>query len=605
MRSHLRLESVFHGPNPFASRPVVTVHVSEGLQRMVSLPRAVQQLREIWPTWLEDEPPATEDELTRAAACAAAWALGALTEWRGYLHARGAAPRNDGAVAWVEFHHPDVSRFALSLAFHTLIEAGRDGFSRAAIEPDLRRLEQLCRRHHPDYQARILMEGAAARDIPVLPYVPGSKYWQYGWGSHARVFFESASNADGAVGNMIQRSKLQSKAAFHALGIPTPRHVAIDEPGELELAAKAVGWPCVVKPIELGGGKGVTANIRSLPALRVAFEAARRYSNGPIMVEALIPGDDHRLMVVGGRLIAAIRREPSCVVGDGKRTVRELVAALNANRSSNMVRSRYLRPIGLDDTLVRHLATQNATIDTIPAAGQKLTLRSNANLSTGGICIDVTERVHPEIRGLAEHLATTLKIETAGLDYITTDIERAPGENGGGFIEVNTTPGVDAAIAAGWETRTVASLVLGDKPGRIPLVLVLVPGRAEGEALLERLARATSTDTGWAWGERVVIGTLTLRVDTATPWAAVSCMLRHRSVNAAVIVCTAEQIARDGLPVDKADRALICGAPLENDWQIVLERSVGAVELLPDWTALDGDTAIAAKLGLPARSPSG
>ena len=138
-----------------------------------------------------------------------------------------------------------------------------------------------------------------------------------------------------------------------------------------------------------------------------------------------------------------------------------LAADLNAPRSSNMVRSRYLRPIAMDDVLVRHLATQSLALEDVPARGQRVTLRSNANLSTGGMCNEATAACHPQVRAMAEQLAKTAGLAAVGINYLTTDISRAPSETGGAFIEMNTTNGLDFCIAAGCSPSTIAQKILG------------------------------------------------------------------------------------------------------------------------------------------------
>lgn len=194
-----------------------------------------------------------------------------------------------------------------------------------------------------------------------------------------------------------------------ALGLPTPRYALVKEAAELTAAVAKVGWPCATKPLDLGGGKGVSAGHQTPQALAAGFQHARAASEGPVMVEAFVPGEDHRLMVVDGRLRAVIRREPAQVVGDGRQTVAQLVQALNAVRDErSLVASGFLRPIRLDGVALQHLAGQGAGPQTVLAPGQRVRLRSTANLSSGGFCTDVTGQEHPQLRAMAEMLASSL-----------------------------------------------------------------------------------------------------------------------------------------------------------------------------------------------------
>jgi cyanophycin synthetase len=307
----------------------------------------------------------------------------------------------------------------------------------------------------------------------------------------------------------------------------------------------------VVKPLDAGGGKGVTANIRTLAEAQTAFPVAFRQKQGPVMVEAHVPGDDHRLMVVDGRLVAAIRREPSSVVGDGHKSVAALVDELNAPRSGNMVRSRYLRPIALGAVLVHHLVTQSLKLADIPAAGRRITLRSNANLSTGGVCTDVTAVCHPQVRALAELLAKTSGLTTVGIDYLTTDISTAPAEAGGAFIEMNTTPGLDACVAAGWSEAAIARMVLGESVGRIPVDLTVLSAAGLGALRSGGVTPLLAEDEALIIVDALHVGQMTLRMGTAEPWAAVKAGLRNPGVAALHVICSAEDLDRLGCPVDR------------------------------------------------------
>jgi cyanophycin synthetase len=508
----------------------------------------------------------------------AAWALGALNEVRGYLHDAGAVKTSGGATIWVGFHHPQVTLLAIELAARAVaMSITRDDFSPAHLSPDLEKLWQVCRRHHPDYQARILMTAARERGIPVLHFVPGTKYWQYGWGARSRVFMESLSNGDGNLGGTLAISKPLSKAVFASLGVPAPRHVLVSDARQLQEAALAVDFPCVLKPVDMSGGQGVTANIQNVPELQLAYEQGRLVTSGPLMVEQFVPGDDHRLMVVGGKLAAAIRREPSSVVGDGLSTVRQLVDMLNSGRSSNMPKSRYLRPVALDDVLASHLAKQELDIDSVPRTGVRVTLRSNSNVSTGGVATDVTQHIHPEVKALAEQLAATIGLETAGLDYLTADISRSPLDGGGTFIEMNTTPALDVLIAAGWQAGKIGSLVLGAVPGRIPIELSVV---ANVNTEAPPTQDAACSTAAWVCGSELQVGRLKLQIRDPAPWAAVHSALRNKTVTSLNIVCSKGEILAHGLPVDRLDRVNLRGVTLPGRWQRLVERCAGSVEVL-------------------------
>lgn len=577
MELRLKWVGEYHGPSPLAAGPVVVAELSADV---MPEPERLAWARAQWwvqsgVTALDNEPElglAIDDALLGVGETAVRGAQAALNEVRGFVQHAGAVRSGNAVRLWLGFHHPPVSRAALQLALKSLAKLLEGEFTPSIFRAELEQLWQACRRYHPDYQARILMVGAREMCVPFLPFLPDSRYWQFGWGSKGRVFFESSSNEDGALGAKWQRDKTTAKALMMALGMPTPAHRVVHQPDELVTAVQQQGFPCVIKPVDAGGGKGVTANILSLADAKAAFALAYRYRPGPVMVETHVHGYDHRLMVIEGQLVAVIRREPSYVVGDGRQTIAQLVTALNATRSSNIVHSRYLRPIVVDAVVEQHLVTQSLVPSDVLALGQRVTLRSNANLSTGGLCTDVTARCHPQVRAMAEQLAETAGLTTIGIDYLTTDITRAPSETGGAFIEMNTTPGLDACVAAGWAEAEIARLVLGTEVGRIPVTLKVVGDATLSQECSKGLSVSLKDDEGWLCGDDLRVGAAHLRNTSLQPWAAVQAALRNQRLIRLQVVCTSSDIQRYGLPVDRFEHVQLDSALLPEPWLDLLKR---------------------------------
>ena len=217
-------ESTFFGANPFSANPVIVASIlsdGDSFGSIEALSQGCLRLREVFPEWLDGTAPSIQEPVVQIAQTVARWALGALNEVQGFLHDAGAVAIPGGARLWLGFHHQNVSLTALRLALEALQTYA--GLSKklegTRIDIALESLWQLCRSHHPDYQAHILMQGARARDIPVLQFITNSRFWQYGWGCRSRVFFETLSNADGHLGGILQRSKVLSKMVFSELGI--------------------------------------------------------------------------------------------------------------------------------------------------------------------------------------------------------------------------------------------------------------------------------------------------------------------------------------------------------------------------------------------------
>ena len=581
---------VFHGPNPWARVPVVAyqLRLHEGAEALI--PRARERLAKTLPAFAAqmpaDVPPRSSAEAV--AQLVAFYARAALNEVRGFIDEAGTMPNGPGeALFWVGFHLPRITNSAIVLASRLvsqLLEAP-EAYPSEELISGFAELQRVSRAMHPDYQARILMLAARRRDVPLLSFEPTMRMWQFGWGCRGRVFMETASDADSFVGGRLSRSKIASKAVFRDLGLPTPAAVTVSAPDELAAAAGAVGWPCVVKPLALGGGKGVTAGIRTQTQLEQAFAHARQFTTGPLMVEAFVEGHDYRLTVIGGKLAAATHRAPSSVIGDGSSTVRQLLERLNGTRSKNLVASAYLYPIALDSVLVEHLAAQGLAPDDVPALGRRVTLRSNANRSTGGVCFNVPD-VHPEIRSMAETLAATFGLATAGIDYIASDIARPAAAAGGAFIEINTTPDMAVPVAGGMDEAEIGSLVLGTDPGRIPLVLVLADDPERDLAGIIGDAASGIDGLAFLCGGQAGLNGMTLSVSQMPPPERVRMLLKHRAARAAVVAWSVKDLLQFGAPVDRADLGVLYRTEITRVWRPVVESTCGRLVDVQDTATL-------------------
>jgi D-alanine-D-alanine ligase-like ATP-grasp enzyme len=335
-----------------------------------------------------------------------------------------------------------------------------------------------------------------------------------------------------------------------------------------------IGFPCVVKPTNRGGGKGVTAGITSLPELERAIAHARTFSS-QVLLEAHQEGTDYRLMVVDGRLVAAVRRDPPAVEGNGKASVRALIAELNRARKGPLREVGFLNPVHEDAALQATLARQGLTLDSVLALGQRVVLRTNANRSTGGVSVSVLDQVHPQVKAQAELVAQAFDLRAAGIDYITPDISRSQEEVGGVFIEVNATPGMTVISAAGMPEEEIGGLILGDQPGVIPVQLIVCS--AEELPALDAAVRRDAAQPGCAavtsqWAE---IGGTPLAVETLRAAAKVEAVLRFRSVERLTILWTLDELCQLGVPAAPLESVVIHGPAPGEEWMEVL-RTVSA-----------------------------
>lgn len=571
----LRIRAVYEGPSPHAMAPVVLMDVQASQTTWTQLEAGLQQMRVHWPNWCGDEPGRHGAE--RVAWLLAQWAKAALNAVRGFVNEAGAEARTADTVrVWLGYHDRRLSARAFRLALEAALAFGREPLDTAQlgrIEAALQALGRDTRVAHPDYQIRFVMQAAREKDVPVLPLVREQRVWQVGWGARRRVFFESASHSDSMIGAQVARNKSAAKRFLAAMGAPVVPHVLVAKDAELAAAAQEIGWPCVVKPLNLGGGRGVTADVRSMGALLPAVAYARRWTDGPVMVERHVEGNDHRLLVIGGRLVSAVSRSASSVVGDGRSTVRALIDDLNASRRQNQRDNQHWVPVVEDDVFGRHLADQSVGVQDVLPAGRSLTLRSISNVSMGGYLAYVSDHVHPSVRAMAESIARASGLNTIGLDYITTDIGRDWHEVPGAFVEFNATPGLDGLdVHPGRPSGWLWDVLLGDEVGRVPVVMVLMAHAdwAAWRPALETLL--AGHDMGGSGPEWVWANGMSWIAQRLKAHEAALAMLRHPTVERAVVVAVSQELVQFGFPLAGVEQLFVLNDALPPEWQAVAQR---------------------------------
>jgi D-alanine-D-alanine ligase-like ATP-grasp enzyme len=586
MSVNLKWHSTFYGPNRFVREPVVVASLSVTQDLNVTEVRAAAKylfqqipLKHDWATEYESGP--QDDPEVLFAHLAARWALVLLTDVRGFFESAGAKRSEDSVQMWVGFHVASFSRSVIQWSLNCFLDVLSGRLDEAAFQTKLDDLSLAARKLHPDYQAGIIMTAAVKRHIPYASAWGMPAHWRFGEGEKSVVLFESSSTEDGAFGSRISASKTATKRILAQLGLPTPRFELVQNGSDLPAIIAKVGFPCVTKPIDRGGGRGVSAGLTTPDAVASGVREARTFSKAPILVEAHLPGEDHRLMVIDGVFSAAIRREPSNIVGDGSQTIRQLAEQINSKRDNQRkVRSKYHAPIEFDQSSLLHLKGLQLTPDSILSKGQSVRVRSNANLATGGVCIDVTDQVHQQIRVMAETIARTLNIRMLGADYLTTDISKSPEEELGGFIEVNLTPGLSAMIAAGWDAEVTGALCLPSELGVIPKVLIVVS--EQDFATYSKVLKASEIPAGlgWATKDLASLSQASLVVPQSEGWAGLQTLLQHRLLQAAMVVITPYQIQTFGVPASHFTKTVFVGAALPEVEQLCASVSQ-TVERLP------------------------
>ncbi|HVY28757.1 MAG TPA: cyanophycin synthetase [Polyangiaceae bacterium] len=456
----------------------------------------------------------------------------------------------------VQYAEEEVGKRALELAVKLPLEVP------VSEVGDLPTLKALAEEVRLGPSTGSIANAAERRGIPARRMTDGSLV-QFGFGSRRRRIWAAETDRTSAIGEAIAQDKELTKSLLATIGVPVPEGRVCKTAEQAWAAAQAIGLPVAIKPRKGNQGKGVSTALDTREAVVTAHDIAVAY-DGETIVERHLFGSDHRLLVIGDKLIAAARREPPSVVGNGRSTIAELVAEENKNPLRGDDHSTSLSKLRLDAIGLEHLAELGLTADSVPAAGQKVSLRKNANLSTGGSATDVTDTVHPEVAARAIEAARMVGLDVAGIDVVATRIDQPLEVTRGAIVEVNAAPGLRMHLepSAG-KGRDVGQAIVdmmfppGDD-ARIPIVSVTgTNGKTTTTRCISHILASTGlrvgmtcTDGIYVEGRRIDTG------DCSGPKSA-RAVLAHPRVDAAVLETARGGILREGLGFDLCDVAIV------------------------------------------------
>ncbi len=460
----------------------------------------------------------------------------------------------------VEYTEEDVGRLAFERAEQLCRAALAD--TPFDLDGSLKELRELDEDIRLGPSTGAIVAAALARGIPIRRLTQGSLV-QFGWGSKQQRIQAAETSFTSAIAESIAQDKELTKRLLHAAGVAVPLGRPVEDEDDAWAAAQEIGLPVVVKPRDGNQGKGISVNLTSEAQIRQAYRVAIEYRDD-ILVEKYLPGHDYRLLVIGDKLIAAARRDPPLVIGDGTHTVRQLVNIVNRDPRRSDGHATSLTKIRFDEIALARLAEQGYDADTVPPRGTRVVLRNNANLSTGGTATDVTDDVHAELAAGAVAAAQTVGLDICGIDVVCDTMLKPLEEQGGGIVEVNAAPGLrmhlDPSFGKG---RAVGEAIVnmmfpnGDN-ARIPVVAIAgTNGKTTTSRLIGRIFESnglrvgmTSTDGVYIEGRRTDTG------DCSGPKSARNVLL-HPDVNAAVFETARGGVLREGLGFDMCDVAVI------------------------------------------------
>ncbi len=403
-----------------------------------------------------------------------------------------------------------------------------------------------------------LVRAAEERGIPWLRLNEQSLV-QLGHGKYQQRIQATVTGRTPHIAVELASDKEETNKILGSLGLPVPRQELVTSQTDALRAARRLGGPVVLKPYNGNHGRGITINITEEDEIRAAFDAAREHSRS-VIVETYLAGDDHRLLVVNGELIAATKRTPGHVVGDGKRTVAELVEIVNSDPRRGVGHEKVLTKLKLDREAELMMERVGYTAESVPKAGEVVPLRSTANLSTGGTATDVTDIIHPDNRAMAERAVRAVGLDVGGVDFLSTNIAESYKSIGGGICEVNAAPGFRMHIAPSEGTpRDAAGPVIDmlfphGTPARVPIAAVTgTNGKTTTARMLAHIAKMagytpglTTTDGVYIDGQRTVEGDMTGPVSAQM-------VLRDPQIDLAVLETARGGLLRSGMGVGEVD----------------------------------------------------
>jgi len=438
-------------------------------------------------------------------------------------------------------------------------------YSAGELEQDLTDLRDLYAATALGPSTETIIKEAEARKIPWM-WLSARAMLQLGYGARQKRIQATLSNNTSILAVELACDKEGTKNILGNAGVPVPKGTVIEYLDELEQAIADVGgYPIVIKPLDGNHGRGITININSAEEAESAYDLASKASKGrSVIVEQYYQGNDHRVLVINGKVVAVAERVPAHVVGNGQDTIQELIDLTNQDPRRGNGHDNVLTKIVVDQTSQAVLQKQGYSLDAVLPAQEVAYLRATANLSTGGVAIDRTDEIHSQNIWLAQRVAKIIGLDIAGIDIVTSDISKPLNETKGVIVEVNAAPGFRMHAAPSYGLpRNVGASVLEmlfpeQTPSRIPIIAITgTNGKTTTTRLTAHIYRQTDKVVGFTATDGIYIQEyLVEQGDNTGPYSA-GAILKDPTVEVAVLETARGGILRSGLAFDSCDIGVV------------------------------------------------
>lgn len=433
------------------------------------------------------------------------------------------------------------------------------------LEGELEKLRDLAQDLCLGPSTASMVLAADERTIPAIRLSQGNLV-QFGYGAKQRRIWTAETDQTSAIAETISRDKGLTKEILETCGVPIPNGRAVDSAADAWEAAQDLGLPVVVKPVDGNHGRGVFINLETRAEIEAAYDVAVDEGSG-VLVERFIRGNEHRLLIVGGKLAAAAKGQTASVVGDGKQTVLELIASqINSDPRRGRGEDQPLNPVRIDSAARLELTRQGFDAESVVPLGREVLIQRNGN-----VAFDCTDEVHPDVVAMAALAAKAVGLDIAGIDLVAEDISKPLHAQGGAIVEVNAGPGLLMHLKpAEGLSRPVGHAIIehifpAHENGIIPLVGVT---GSHGTTRIARLTHHILNAHGWRTGlantEGLSVGTRQLFTGNAANWHQARRLLMNREVEAAVIENDGMEILTTGLAYDRCTVGIVTDIAYSN-----------------------------------------
>jgi cyanophycin synthetase len=430
------------------------------------------------------------------------------------------------------------------------------------LEYDIQQMREIRENTRLGPSTGSIVEEAIARDIPWIR-LNNQSLVQLGYGKNQVRFRATMTEKTSCIAVDIASNKDETKRLLMEQAIPVAKGITISSVEQVDDAIRRVGFPLVFKPLDGNHGRGISINIKTKREAVAAYEHAAHISR-KVVVEKFVTGYDFRVLVIDNKMVAAALRDPANVSGDGHSTIQQLIDLENTDPRRGYGHEKVLTLIAVDRDTLDLLDKKGYTLGTVPAKGEKVFVKSTANLSTGGTSVDVTDHVHPQNVFICERISKIIGLDICGIDIMAENLSEPLTENGGVVLEVNAAPGFRMHIAPSEGLpRNVAGHVIDmlyppGKSIRVPIIAITgTNGKTTTTRLIAHIVKNNGHRVGFTTSDGIYVQNhMMLKGDTTGPVSA-EFILKDPTVDFAVLETARGGILRAGLGFRSCDIAVI------------------------------------------------